>query len=143
MVAEGEISSEEIAAVLPKVARAIADALAREPEECRLDSRLIIDLGAESIDLLDIVFRLERSFKIKIPRNQIIKEAQGQLTDEEFERKGVITDAGRARLQKYLSEVPPSEYPPVLRVEEVPRLFNVETFCRIVARALREQDKVA
>ena len=138
----GETSSitrDRIEAVYPKVARAIADALAREVEECKPSSSIIADLGAESIDLLDIVFRLERAFKIKLPRNRIVKDARGELSEAEFERKGVLTDAGRARLHEYLSEVPADRFPKTLRVDDVPRLFTVETFCKLVARAQLEQ----
>jgi acyl carrier protein len=105
------ISTDQISAVYPKVARAIADAAAREVEECKPTSRIIGDLGAESIDLLDIVVRFECAFKIKIPRNQIIKDARGDLSEAEFERKGVVTEASRKRLEEYLSEVPPSIFP--------------------------------
>ena len=64
MGSSSSITSDKIDAVYPKVAQAIADALAREVEECKPSSSIIGDLGAESIDLLDIVFRLERAFKI-------------------------------------------------------------------------------
>ncbi|HVN29951.1 MAG TPA: phosphopantetheine-binding protein [Candidatus Binataceae bacterium] len=133
------ITQDEVSAVYSKVAKAIADALAREVDECQLKSRIIDDLGAESIDLLDIVFRLERAFKIKIPRNRIASDARGDLPEAEFERKGIITEAGRKRLQEYLSEVPPESFPATLRVDDIPRLFTVETFCKLVARALAEQ----
>jgi acyl carrier protein len=143
MGAISTITSDKIDAVYPKVAQAIADALAREVEECRPSSSIIGDLGAESIDLLDIVFRLERAFKIKLPRNRIVKDARGELSEAEFERKGVLTDAGRARLRDYLSEVPADRFPTTLRVDDVPRLFTVETFCKLVARAQIEQASAA
>ncbi len=143
MSAAPRITPDEVSAVYPKVAKAIADALAREVDECQLRSRIIDDLGAESIDLLDIVFRLERAFKIKIPRNRIASDARGELPESEFERKGVITEAGRKRLQEYLSEVPPENFPASLRVDDIPRLFTVETFCKLVARALAEQTATA
>ena len=54
----------------------MADALPCEIERVKLDSSLIDDLGAQSIDFLDIVFRLERAFKVKIPRGKIIEEAR-------------------------------------------------------------------
>ena len=139
MAAAAIITRDEVSAVYPKVAQAIADALAREIEECKLTSRIINDLGAESIDLLDIVFRLERAFKIKIPRNRITKDARGELSEAEFERKGVVTEAGRKRLEEYLSEVPREYFPASLRMDDILRLFTVETFCKVVVRALNEQ----
>jgi acyl carrier protein len=139
MGAISTITNDKIDAVYPKVAQAIADALAREVEECKPSSSIIGDLGAESIDLLDIVFRLERAFKIKLPRNRIVKDARGELSEAEFEHKGVLSDAGRARLREYLSEVPSDRFPKTLRLDDVPRLFTVETFCKLVARAQLEQ----
>jgi acyl carrier protein len=134
---EDTITPEEVSEVAPTVVRIIADALDRDVAEVHLDSRLIDDLEAESIDFLDIVFRLERTFKIKIPRGKIVEDTRGNLSDEEFHQLGVLTDAGRSRLQAYLNEVPPERFRPGLTVADIPRLFSVETFCKVVVRALR------
>jgi acyl carrier protein len=134
---EVEISRQEIEAVYPRVAKAIAEALARDPDEVGLQSRLIGDLEAESIDLLDIVFRLEREFKVKIPRGRIIEDARGELPEAEFERKGVLTDAGLKRLRLYMSEVPAESFRTQMSLADVPTLFTVETMCKMVVRAMR------
>ena len=131
------ISKEEVAAIFPKVAEIMADALGCEAEKVKPDSSLINDLGAESIDFLDIVFRLERGFKVKIPRGKIIEDARGSLSEADFEKGGVVTDAGVARLKGFLSEVPPERFPTPLKVAEIPRLFTVETFCKMVIRQQR------
>ncbi len=132
-----EISRHEIDNVYPRVAKAIAEALARDAGEVRLDSRLFADLEAESIDLLDIVFRLEREFKVQIPRGRIIEDARGDLSEAEFEHKGVITEAGLRRLREYLSEVPAENFRPRMNLGDVPTLFTVETMCKMVLRAMR------
>lgn len=132
-----EISREEIDNVYPRVARAIADALARDLAEVKLNSRLFGDLEAESIDLLDIVFRLEREFKVQIPRGRIVEDARGDLTEAEFEHKGVLTEAGLQRLREYLSEVPAENFRPRMNLGDVPTLFTVETMCKMVLRAMR------
>ena len=93
------ITQEEIDAVFPTVAETIADALGCDVEEVKPDASLINDLGAESIDFLDIVFRLERAFKVKIPRGKIIEDARGDLPEAEFEQKGIVTEVGLAQLQ--------------------------------------------
>jgi acyl carrier protein len=131
------VTKEEIAAIFPKAAEAMADALACDREKIRLDASLIGDLGAESIDFLDIIFRLERTFKVKIPRGKIIEEARGELSESEFENSGVVSEAGFARLKTFLSEVPPERFKSPLKVAEIPRLFTVETFCKIVIRQQR------
>jgi acyl carrier protein len=128
------ISKEEIMAIFPKVADTIADALACDLEKVKLDASLINDLGAESIDFLDIIFRLERAFKVKIPRGKIVEEARGELSESEFEKGGIVSDAGLARLKIFLNEVPADRFKSPLKSAEIPRLFTVETFCKMVIR---------
>ncbi len=123
-------------AIYPKVAEIIADALGCDEEDVKPDSSLINDLDAESIDFLDIVFRLEREFKVKIPRGKAVEEARGELSEEEFEQGGVVTDAGLEKIRAYLSEVPADRIPNPLKAAEIPKLFTTETFCKMV---LREQ----
>ena len=132
-----EITKQEILAVFPKVAETMADALACDVEKVKPDASLINDLGAESIDFLDIVFRLERAFKVKIPRGKIVEEARGDLAESEFDQGGVVSEAGLARLKTFLSEVPPERFASPLKVADIPRLFTTETFCKMVIRQQR------
>lgn len=132
-----DITKEEIAAIFPKIAEIIADALPCDIEKVKLEASLIDDLGAQSIDFLDIVFRLERTFKVKIPRGKLVADARGDLTESEFDQRGVVSEAGLARLKTYLSEVPPDRFISPLRVADIPRLFTTETFCKIVIRQQR------
>ena len=128
------ITPEEIQAIYPKVAATIADALACDEDKVKPDASLINDLGAESIDFLDIVFRLERAFNVKIPRGKIVEEARGPLTEEQFQSGGTVTDAGIARLREFLSEVPAERIKSPMKAAEIPRLFTVETFAKMVLR---------
>jgi acyl carrier protein len=132
-----EPTKEEIQAVFPKVAATMADALGCDVEKVRLDASLIDDLGAESIDFLDIVFRLERAFKVKIPRGKIVEEARGDLSESEFDHGGVVTEAGLERLKAFLCEVPAERFKTPLAVATIPRLFTTETFCKLVIRQQR------
>jgi acyl carrier protein len=132
-----EITKDEILTVFPKVAQTVADAIGCELEKVKLESSLINDLGAESIDFVDIVFRLQRLFKVKIPRGKIVEEARGSLSEAEFEKAGVVSSAGVERLRAFLSEVPPEGFKTPLNVAEIPRLFTVETFCKLVLRQQR------
>jgi len=131
------ITKEEIMAIYPKVAETMADALGREVAEMKLDASLINDLGAESIDFLDIVFRLERGFKVKIPRGKLVEDARGSLSEAEFEKGGVVTDAGFERLKSFFDEVPAERFKNPFKVADIPRLFTTETFCKIVIRQQR------
>jgi acyl carrier protein len=133
-----EISQEEIMAVYPKVAETMADALGCDVEDVKLKVSLIEGLDAESIDFLDMVFRLERAFKIKIPRGKIVENARGDLPEAEFEQKGIVTDKGMAQLRAYLSEVPAERFKTPMKVADIPRLFTPETFCKLVVRSQKE-----
>ena len=132
------ITKEEINAVFPSVAETIADALGCDLEDIKLDVSLIEGLDAESIDFLDMVFRLERAFKIKIPRGKIVENARGALTEAEFETGGIVTDAGMAQLRAYLSEIPADRFKTPMKAKDIPRLFTPETFCKLVITAQRE-----
>ena len=124
-------------AVYPKIAEIIAAALPCEIERVKLEASLIDDLGAQSIDFLDIVFRLERAFKVKIPRGKLIEDARGSLSQAEFEQAGVVSPAGLERLKEFLSEVPQARFVSPVKVADIPRLFTTETFCKIVIRQQR------
>jgi len=132
-----QISKQEIEAVFPKVAQVIADALGCDVGDVQLQIPLIEGLDAESIDFLDLVFRLERSFGVKIPRGKIVEDARGDLPEAEFEKGGIVTDAGLAQLRDFLSEVPAERFKTPLKAADIPRLFTPETFCKVVIRAQR------
>src|SRR5512145_1062511 len=131
------ISNEEIQAVFPKVAQIIADALGCDVDQVKPQVPLIEELGAESIDFLDLVFRLERAFGVKIPRGKIVEDARGDLAESDFEQKGVLTEAGLRRLREFLSEVPAERIKTPLKSADIPKLFTPETFCKVVVRAQR------
>ena len=137
-MAEATITQQEIDAVYPKVAETIADALGCDVDEVKPKASLIGDLGAESIDFLDIVFRLERAFKVKIPRGKIVEDARGDLPESDFEQKGIVSEAGLKRLREFLSEVPAERFRTPLKSADIPRLFTPETFCKLVITAQRQ-----
>jgi acyl carrier protein len=126
------------AEVWTKVRDAFAVALGLEEDEVVPEARLIEDLGAESLDFLDIVFRLERSFDIKIPRGGIEAEARDEL-EGVYEVDGVLTSEGLAKLTELMPEVPADEFVEGLRVSEIPELFRVETFYNIVTLLLAQK----
>src|SRR6202048_305600 len=138
-----EVTKEEIMAVYPKVAETMADALGCDVADVKVDVSLIEGLDAESIDFLDMVFRLERAFKIKMPRGKIVEKARGDLPESEFEQKGIVTDKGMAQLRAYLSEIPAERFKTLMKVAEIPRLFTPETFRKLVVRAQREAPQAA
>lgn len=122
-----------------KVRDAFAAALGLEEDEVELDAKLIEDLGAESLDFLDIVYRLERAFDIKIPRGGI--EGTAQEEAGQYEVDGILTDEGLAALKQLMPEVPPEEFVDGMRVTEVPEVFRVATFYNLVCHLLEQKAK--
>ena len=126
-----------------KVRDAFAEALGLEEDEVEYDSKVIGDLGAESLDFLDIAFRLERAFDIKIPRGGIEKAAQDGMGDDAYENNGVLTPSAIEKLAEAMPEVPRGEFREGLRTSEVPDLFRVATFYNLVIRLLEEKAAAA
>ena len=137
-MAEIAVTQDEIMAVYPKVAETMADALGCDVQDIKPDVSLIEGLDAESIDFLDMVFRLERAFKIKIPRGKIVENARGDLPESEFEQNGIVTEKGLVQLREYLSEVAADRFKTPMKVADIPRLFTPTTFCKLVVRAQKE-----
>ena len=109
----------------------VADALGRADSDVKLTSILMSDLGAESLDFLDIVFRLEREFSIQITRGEMERAARGDLTADEFAPAGVISERGLARLKELMPEAADRIHPG-LRPTTILTLFSVQTFANMV-----------
>jgi acyl carrier protein len=109
----------------------VAEALGRTLDQVPSTANLMDDLGAESLDFLDIVFRIEREFGIQITRGEMEGAARGDMTDEEFAPAGLISDAGLARLRELLPESA-ARIQPGLRPREILGLFTVQTFANLV-----------
>lgn len=109
----------------------VAEALGRPVDDVQLASNLMHELGAESLDMLDMVFRIEREFGIEITRGEMERAARGDMTDEEFAPGGVISEAGLARLRELLPESA-ARIQPGLRPREILGLFTVQTFATMV-----------
>jgi acyl carrier protein len=119
-----------------RVARTVAEVLAVDATTIDASSSLIDDLGAESIDFLDLVFRLESEFGVKIPRDGILATVRSGL--DVYDRKGVLTDEALDRMRVLMPEVSSDRLKAGLRTTDVPHLFTVETFVRLVAWRLAD-----
>ena len=114
--------------VYSKVQGVLVDALGVDEEQVKPDARLRQDLGAESIDFLDIVFRLERAFAIKIPRGEMIPE--NVMTDPNFVQNGRVTPAGMMELKKRMPYVDLTEFEKDPQVDQLP--FTVDAVVNYV-----------
>ena len=115
------------------VKEAVVEALALDDDEVTPESTLMDDLGAESIDLLDILFRIEKSTGVKIEASDLGDYMQGGIPDEEFsDDNEVITEKGAQHLKTVMPQVDPGELAGSLKAEEVITLFTVENLSQMV-----------
>src|SRR5215217_6933948 len=88
------------------VKEAVVEALALDEDEVQDDSTLMEDLGAESIDLLDILFRVERATGVKIQASDLGEYMQGGIPDDEFsDENEIITEKGLEQLKKVMPQI--------------------------------------
>ena len=126
-------SQEEIYA---KVSATLVEALNVDEEEIKPTSTLQGDLGAESIDFLDIVFRLEREFGIKIPRGELFPESIFQ-GDPEFVQDGKLTPKGLTELKEKMPFADLNKFEQNPDFEGLRDLFTVDLITRFVVWKLR------
>jgi acyl carrier protein len=121
--------------VLEKVKECIAKALEQEMDSISIDSKLMADLGAESIDFLDIVFRLEKTFAIKIPRDDLFPEKV--LTDPRYVKDGRVTPDGLVLLKSKMQTIDFSSFEKDPLVAKLPDLFSVRMIVDYLERRLQ------
>jgi acyl carrier protein len=119
------------AEIYEKVSATLVDALNVEQEEIKPTSTLQGDLGAESIDFLDIVFRLEREFGIKIPRNELFPESIFQ-GDPDFVQNGKVTPKGLDELRQKMPFADISRFEKNPELTAISDLFTVEMITKYI-----------
>jgi len=125
------LSSDEVYA---QVREALVGALGVDEEEVTPEATLTGDLGAESIDFLDIVFRLEKEFGIKIPRGDLFPD--NLFTNEQYVQNGKLTDAGLQELSKRMPHADLTEFSKNPDVQNVNNLFTVGMICKYIESKL-------
>ena len=119
---------------LSAVQEAVANALGVDDDEAAPDATLMDDLGAESIDLLDILFRIERATGIKIEAGDLAEYVQGGIPDEEFgDEQDVITAKGLAQLKKVMPQLDVAALAGKLPATQVMSHFTVANLAALVA----------
>jgi acyl carrier protein len=121
-------SQEEI---YQKVSATLVEALNVDEDEIKPTATLQGDLGAESIDFLDIVFRLEREFGIKIPRGELFPESIFQ-GDPEFVQNGKVTDKGLAELRARMPFADLQQFEANPELTGISDLFTVQMITKYI-----------
>jgi acyl carrier protein len=119
----------------PQVREAVTEALGVDHDEVTPGATLLDELGAESIDLLDMLFRLERTTGVKIQAADLASYVQGGIPDEEFgdEQLDVITPVGMAQLKKVMPQLADMDLDGKLQPEKVMSYFTVQNLVDLVA----------
>ena len=116
--------------IINKVRASLVEALGVDEEEITPEATIMNDLGGESIDFLDIVFRLEKAFNIKIPRGELFPESM--LSDETFVKDGRMTPEGLQEIKKKMPYANLSDFEKDPLIANFSNLFTVELICRYV-----------
>lgn len=124
-------STEEI---FEKVRETLVDALGVEDDEVTPEATLTGDLGAESIDFLDIIFRLEKNFSIKIPRGELFPD--DLATDQSLVKDGVVTPDGVAAIRKRMPHADVDKFAKDPKVEHLTELFTVQMIVNFLSKKL-------
>jgi len=122
--------------VFEKLLPLIREVTGARPEQITMASGLMADLGAESIDLLDLSFLIEETFNVTIETDQFEREASERIPGGEYEREGVLTAAALEELKRALPEVPPQKLAPGLKKIELPSVLTVGVFVHLIGRKL-------
>ncbi|MCP4348946.1 MAG: hypothetical protein GY795_25990 [Desulfobacterales bacterium] len=126
--------------ILERVSHCLSEVLDIEMADIHETSTLINDLGADSLDLLDLIFNLEQQFNIKLSVRYLEKRAKDDLGGVPVEIDGVYTPEAMERIRESMPEVPPEELPDGLTVQELPLRFRVATMVNLVEKTLEEKN---
>jgi acyl carrier protein len=117
------------------VQNAVCEALALEADEVTPEATLTDELGAESIDLLDVLFRIERGTGVKVHAADLAEHIQGGLSDDEFsDDEETISEAGLTHLASIMPQIDTDELRGTLKAERVIDLFTVQNLADLVSQ---------
>ena len=129
--------------VFDKLLPLVRETTGARPEQITMQSNLMDDLGAESLDLLDLSFLIEEKFGVTIEADEFERQASGRIPSGVYDHDGVLTNEALVELQRALPEVPPERFRTGLKKIEVPSVLNVAVFVHLIQRKLAEQGREA
>ncbi len=117
--------------IFQKVQEVLVDALGADDDEVTAQATLMGDLGAESIDFLDIVFRLEKAFGIKVPREELFP-AEGLLNNPDLVSNGKLTEKGLTELRENVPHTNLTEFEKDPDINKLADLFTVNAIVNYI-----------
>lgn len=129
--------------VFEKLVPLIREVTGVREDQITMESGLMQDLGAESVDLLDFTFLIEEVFGITIEADEFEQQARRQIPGGLYEKDGYLTEHALEELKKALPEVPAGCFEPGLKKIELPGMLNVAVFVHLIQRKLTEKSQEA
>ncbi|MGD0899714.1 MAG: phosphopantetheine-binding protein [Thermoguttaceae bacterium] len=134
-----ELTEQE---VFDKLLPLIQEVTGASEDRVRMDSVLVEDLGAESLDLLDLSFLIEETFGVTLGADEFERQARAAMPGGVYDRNGVLTEEAIQRLREALPEVPSEKLQPGLPKLTLPKVLNVAVFVHLIQRKLMEKEAV-
>lgn len=120
--------------VFEKVSEVIVDASDVEADEISLDKRLIDDLDIDSIDMMELIYSIEKIYGVELEIGDFEGAMNREMNGLPFAKDNIITDEGLKKLRELMPEVDQEKIQPGLAVYNVPFLFTVESLCKLIMR---------
>jgi acyl carrier protein len=134
------MTEQEVFATLVPLVQEVTGA---PEDQVRMESVLVEDLGAESLDLLDLSFLIEETFGVTHGADEFERQARDAMPGGIYDRDGLLTEEAIRRLREALPEVPPEKLQPGLPKLALPRVLNVAVFVHLIERKLAEKEATA
>jgi acyl carrier protein len=128
--------------VFDKLVPLVQEVTGARAERIHMETGLAEDLGAESLDLLDLTFLIEETFGVELQSDEFERQARARIADGVYERDGLLTEEAIEQLREALPEVPPEKLQFGLAKVALPRVLNVAVFVHLIQRKLAEKELV-
>jgi acyl carrier protein len=122
--------------VFEKVKLAIVESADVEENEVEMGKTLIDDLGIDSIDMMELIYSLEKSYGIQLEIGDFEGAMSKEMGDVPFAKENIITKEGLDKLREVMPEVDQAKIKEGLSVFNIPFLFTVESFCKLVIKKI-------
>lgn len=129
--------------IFDKLLPLIREVTGARENQIRMESGLMEDLGAESLDLLDLSFLIEETFGITIAADEFEQRATAHISSDVYEQNGYLTEAAIVELRKALPDIPPEKLQPGMAKVTIPRVLNVAVFVHLIEFKLAEAKEAA
>jgi acyl carrier protein len=124
--------------IFDKLRPLVREVTAAREEQIHMDSNLMDDLGAASLDLLDLSFLIEEAFGITLTGDEFERQISERLSGVAYHENGFLTAPALAELRRLLPEVPAARLEPPLPRAAVPGVLSVAVFVHLIERKLAE-----